>query len=211
MRDPHVQYKHQVREFKSKIFRVWNPKQVYEDFEKLQDDILQGRKSVEDRVAAFWNAYHQMASKHGPVEGLEVPEEYKGAITFKEEEEEDLDELVTKSESTNIVGDFFWAYSSVPGSVSPGDAPSAGAWFFLDMKKNNKNKFADLSIRILDKLSAQEDEQKSRETDYTKAMGLLEAAAEKHCPSEILGEIRGTIRRGAKRIRKQSEISSANN
>lgn len=208
MRDKHVQYKHEVREFKSKIYRAWNPKHIYKDFEKLQADILQGRKSVEDRTAAFWQAYHQMASKHGPVEGLEVPEEHKGEINF---EEEDLDDLVTKSESTNIVGDFFWAYSSVPGNVSPADAPSAGAWFFLDMKKNNKNKFADLSIRILDKLAAQEDEQKSRETDYTKAMGLLESAAEKHLSSESLGDIRGAIRRGAQRIRKQSEVSSADN
>ena len=208
-RDPPTQYKHAVKEHKSIIYRAWNPQNHYEKFEKLQAELLGGRKDVEDRIAAFWKAYITVASEVGPVDGLDVPEKYQGEITFKpEEEEESLDELVNKSDSTNIVGDFFWAYSSVPNNVSPADAPSAGAWFFLDMKKNNKNKFADLSIRILDKLAAQEDEQKSREADYTKAMGLLEAAAEKHLSGKKLGEVRRTVRRGAERIRKQSEVST---
>jgi len=206
-RDTRNKYRAAVRESKSKIYRAWKTKETYKNFEKLQETLLEGRWQLEDRLGAFWKAYCTMASEHGPVEGVEVPEAYKGEIKFTpQEEEESLDELVNKSETTNIVGDFFWAYSSVPNSVTPADAPSAGAWFFLDMKKTNKNKFADLSIRILDKLAAQEDEQKSREADYTKAMGLLEAAAEKHCPGQAFGEIRQSIRRGAERIRSQSEV-----
>jgi hypothetical protein len=91
------------------------------------------------------------------------------------------------------------------------DAPSAGAWFFLDMKKNNKNKFADLSIRILDKLAAQEDEQKSRKADYTAAMGLLEGAAAKHLSGEKLGDVRRAIRRGAERVGEQSTVPAESN
>ena len=200
-------YKAATKASRSKIYRAWNNKNLYEPFEELQKTLLDGRETLEDRLSAFWKAYCSIASESGPIEDLEVPEEYQGEITFSEPEvEESLDTLVNKSESTNIVGDFFWAYSSVPGNVSPADAPSAGAWFFLDMKKTKKNKFADLSIRILDKLAAQEDEQKSRETDYRKAMGLLEAAAEEHCSGKALGEIRRSIRRGSERIRSQSEV-----
>ena len=206
-RDTRNKYRATVRESKSKIYRAWKTKETYKKFEELQETYLEGRWQLEDRLAAFWKAYCTMATENGLVEGVEVPEEYKGEIKLApQEEEESLEELVNKSETTNIVGDFFWAYSSVPNSVTPADAPSAGAWFFLDMKRTNKNKFADLSIRILDKLAAQEDEQKSREADYTKAMGLLEAAAEKHCPRQAFGEIRKSIRRGAERIRSQSEV-----
>ena len=206
-RDTRNKYRATVRESKSKIYRAWKTKETYKKFEELQETRLEGRWQLEDRLAAFWKAYCTMATEHGLVEGVEVPEEYKGEIKLApQEEEESLEELVNKSETTNIVGDFFWAYSSVPNSVTPADAPSAGAWFFLDMKKTNKNKFADLSIRILDKLAAQEDEQKSREADYTKAMGLLEAASEKHCPGQVFGQIRKSIRRGAERIRSQSEV-----
>ena len=206
-RDTRNKYRATVRESKSKIYRAWKTKETYKKFEELQETFLEGRWQLEDRLAAFWKAYCTMATENGLVEGVEVPEEYKGEIKLApQEEEESLEELVNKSETTNIVGDFFWAYSSVPNSVTPADAPSAGAWFFLDMKKTNKNKFADLSIRILDKLAAQEDEQKSREADYTKAMGLLEAASEKHCPGQVFGQIRKSIRRGAERIRSQSEV-----
>ena len=206
-RDTRNKYRATVRESKSKIYRAWKTKETYKKFEELQETYLEGRWQLEDRLAAFWKAYCTMATEHGLVEGVEVPEEYKGEIKLApQEEEESLEELVNKSETTNIVGDFFWAYSSVPNSVTPADAPSAGAWFFLDMKRTNKNKFADLSIRILDKLAAQEDEQKSREADYTKAMGLLEAASEKHCPGQVFGQIRKSIRRGAERIRSQSEV-----
>jgi len=201
-----------VGEYKSVIYRAWKPKKAWDTFEDLCKELEGGSRTADVRIKAFWQAYHVIASDIGPIEGLEVPEEFLGEITFEEPEEpESLDVLLNKSESTNIVGDFFWAYQTPPDSASPKDAPSAGAWFFLDMKKTNKNKFADLSIRILDKLAAQEDEQKSRETDYTKAMGLLEAAAEKHLSSEKLGDVRRTIRRGAERIRKQSEISSGTN
>ena len=200
----------EVGEYKSLIFRAWSPIKVWGDFDSLHKELVDGSRDSDVKIKAFWKAYHTIASEVGPIEGLEVPEEHQGEITFKEPDES-LDVLLNKSESTNIVGDFFWAYQTPPTTASPEDAPSAGAWFFLDMKKTNKNKFADLSIRILDKLSAQEDEQKSRETDYTKAMGLLEAAAEKHLPSKKLGDIRRTIRRGAERIRKQSEISSGTN
>ena len=206
-RDTRNKYRATVRESKSKIYRAWKTKETYKKFEELQETRLEGRWQLEDRLAAFWKAYCTMATEHGLVEGVEVPEEYKGEIKLApQEEEESLEELVNKSETTNIVGDFFWAYSSVPNSVTPADAPSAGAWFFLDMKKTNKNKFADLSKRILDKLAAQEDEQKSREADYTKAMGLLEAASEKHCPGQVFGQIRKSIRRGAERIRSQTEV-----
>ena len=206
-RDTRNKYRATVRESKSKIYRAWKTKETYKKFEELQETFLEGRWQLEDRLAAFWKAYCTMATENGLVEGVEVPEEYKGEIKLApQEEEESLEELVNKSETTNIVGDFFWAYSSVPNSVTPADAPSAGAWFFLDMKKTNKNKFADLSIRILDTLAAQEDEQKSREADYTKAMGLLEAASEKHCPGQVFGQIRKSIRRGAERIRSQSEV-----
>jgi len=196
-----------LKEHKSIIYRAWNPKKVWKDFESLYKELEGKSKDPDHRIKSFWKAYHTMASEVGPIETLEVPEEYQGEITFKEPDDS-LDSLLKKSESTNIVGDFFWAYQTPPATASPEDAPSAGAWFFLDMKKNNKNKFADLSIRILDKLAAQEDEQKSREADYTEAMGLLEGAAEKHLSSEVLGDVRRTIRRGAERIRKQSEISS---
>ena len=199
-----------LREHKSLIYRTWNPKKIWGDFESLFKELEGDSKDPEFRIKAFWKAYHTIASEVGPIENLKVPEEYQGEITFKEPDDP-LEELLKKSESTNIVGDFFWAYQTPPTTASPEDAPSAGAWFFLDMKKTNKNKFADLSIRILDKLAAQEDEQKSRETDYTKAMGLLEAAAEKHLPSEIVGDVRRTIRRGAERIREQSEISAGTN
>ena len=200
----------EIGEYKSLIFRTWNPIKVWDNFDSLYKELVNGSRDSDVKIKAFWKAYHAIAAEFGPVEGLEVPEEYQEGTPDKEPDDS-LDSLLTKSESTNIVGDFFWAYQTPPTTASPEDAPSAGAWFFLDMKKTNKNKFADLSIRILDKLAAQEDEQKSRETDYTKAMGLLEAAAEKHLSSEKLGDVRRTIRRGAERIRKQSEISSGTN
>ena len=195
----------EVGKYKSLIYNVWKKPSQRQEFVDIQDNLLKGSRKHEDRIKAFWTAYTKMAAEYGYIEGIELPEEYEEA---PKESDDSLDSLLKKSESTNIVGDFFWAYQTPPATASPEDAPSAGAWFFLDMKKNNKNKFADLSIRILDKLAAQEDEQKSREADYTEAMGLLEGAAEKHLSSEVLGDVRRTIRRGAERIRKQSEISS---
>lgn len=197
----------EVGKYKSLIYNVWKKPSQRQEFIDIQDSILKGSRKHEDRIKAFWAAYTKMAAEYGYIEGIELPEEHEAP----KETDDSLDSLLKKSESTNIVGDFFWAYQTPPATASPEDAPSAGAWFFLDMKKNNKNKFADLSIRILDKLAAQEDEQKSRETDYTKAMGLLEAAAEKHLSSEELGDVRRTIRRGAERIKEQSEISSGTN
>ena len=198
----------EVGEYKSLIYNVWKKPSQRQEFVDIQDNLLKGSRKHEDRIKAFWAAYTKMAAEYGYIEGIELPEEYEEA---PKQPDDSLDSLLKKSESTNIVGDFFWAYQTPPTTASPEDAPSAGAWFFLDMKKNNKNKFADLSIRILDKLAAQEDEQKSREADYTKAMGLLEAAAEKHLSSEELGDVRRTIRRGAERIKEQSEISSGTN
>ena len=197
----------EVGKYKSLIYNVWKKPSQRQEFIDIQDSILKGSRKHEDRIKAFWAAYTKMAAEYGYIEGIELPEEHEAP----KETDDSLDSLLKKSESTNIVGDFFWAYQTPPATASPEDAPSAGAWFFLDMKKNNKNKFADLSIRILDKLAAQEDEQKSREADYTKAMGLLEAAAEKHLSSEELGDVRRTIRRGAERIKEQSEISSGTN
>ena len=197
----------EVGEYKSLIYNVWKKPSQRQEFVDIQDNLLKGSRKHEDRIKAFWAAYTKMAAEYGYIEGIELPEGQEEP----KETGDSLDSLLKKSESTNIIGDFFWAYQTPPTTASPEDAPSAGAWFFLDMKKNNKNKFADLSIRILDKLAAQEDEQKSRETDYTKAMGLLEAAAEKHLSSEELGDVRRTIRRGAERIKEQSEISSGTN
>ena len=197
----------EVGKYKSLIYNVWKKPSQRQEFIDIQDSILKGSRKHEDRIKAFWAAYTKMAAEYGYIEGIELPEEHEAPKAA----DDSLDSLLKKSESTNIVGDFFWAYQTPPATASPEDAPSAGAWFFLDMKKNNKNKFADLSIRILDKLAAQEDEQKSRETDYTKAMGLLEAAAEKHLSSKELGDVRRTIRRGAERIKEQSEISSGTN
>tara|TARA_R110002073_G_scaffold132031_6_gene278846 strand:- start:271 stop:888 length:618 start_codon:yes stop_codon:yes gene_type:complete len=196
----------EVGKYKSLIYNVWKKPSQRQEFIDIQDSLLKGSRKHEDRIKAFWAAYTKMAAEYGYIEGIELPEGLE-----EKEPDDSLDSLLTKSESTNIIGDFFWAYQTPPTTASPEDAPSAGAWFFLDMKKTNKNKFADLSIRILDKLAAQEDEQKSRETDYTKAMGLLEAAAEKHLSSEKLGDVRRTIRRGAERIRKQSEVSAGTN
>jgi len=196
----------EVGEYKSLIYNVWKKPSQRQEFVDIQDNLLKGSRKHEDRIKAFWAAYTKMAAEYGYIEGIELPEGLEEKETV-----DSLDSLLKKSESTNIIGDFFWAYQTPPTTASPEDAPSAGAWFFLDMKKNNKNKFADLSIRILDKLAAQEDEQKSRETDYTKAMGLLEGAAEKHLSSEELGDVRRTIRRGAERIKEQSEISSGTN
>ena len=195
----------EVGKYKRLIYHVWKKPSQRQEIVDIQDSILKGSRKHEDRIKAFWAAYTKMAAEYGYIEGIELPEGHKEP---PKETDDSLDSLLKKSESTNIVGDFFWAYQTPPATASPEDAPSAGAWFFLDMKKNNKNKFADLSIRILDKLAAQEDEQKSREADYTKAMGLLEGAAEKHLSSEELGEIRRTIRRGSERIKEQSEISS---
>lgn len=197
----------EVGKYKSLIYNVWKKPSQRQEFIDIQDSILKGSRKHEDRIKAFWAAYTKMAAEYGYIEGIELPEEHEASKAA----DDSLDSLLKKSESTNIVGDFFWAYQTPPATASPEDAPSAGAWFFLDMKKNNKNKFADLSIRILDKLAAQEDEQKSREADYTKAMGLLEAAAEKHLSSKELGDVRRTIRRGAERIKEQSEISSGTN
>jgi len=196
----------EVGKYKSLIYNVWKKPSQRQEFVDIQDNLLKGSRKHEDRIKAFWAAYTKMAAEYGYIEGIELPEGLEEKETV-----DSLDSLLKKSESTNIIGDFFWAYQTPPTTASPEDAPSAGAWFFLDMKKNNKNKFADLSIRILDKLAAQEDEQKSRETDYTKAMGLLEGAAEKHLSSEELGDVRRTIRRGAERIKEQSEISSGTN
>ena len=200
-------FSEEIGEYKSLIFRAWNPIKVWDNFDALYKELVDGSRNSDVKIKAFWKAYHAISAEFGPVDGIEVPEAHQEG-TPAIEPDDSLDSLLKKSESTNIIGDFFWAYQTPPTTASPEDAPSAGAWFFLDMKKTNKNKFADLSIRILDKLAAQEDEQKSRETDYTKAMGLLEAAAEKHLSSEELGDVRRTIRRGAERIRKQSEVSA---
>ena len=203
------QFSAEISPYKKVIFRAWNPKKIWDDFDALCKELADGSRDTDVKLKAFWKAYHTVSAEVGPVDGIEVPEEYREGAP--KEPDDSLDSLLKKSESTNIVGDFFWAYQTPPATASPEDAPSAGAWFFLDMKKNNKNKFADLSIRILDKLAAQEDEQKSREADYTAAMGLLEGAAEKHLSSEKLGDVRRAIRRGAERIREQSEISSGTN
>jgi hypothetical protein len=193
-----------VGKYKSIIFRGWKAPAQVKEFDELQDKLLAGSRQTEDKIKAFWGAYIQMAKEYGELEGVEVPEEYEAPP------DEPLDALLKKSESTNIVADFLWAYEAARTAVIE-EAPSAGAWFFFDMRKNNKNKFADLTLRILDRLAAQQDEQKSREADYTKAMGLLEGAAEKHFPGKRLGDIRTNIRRGAKRIREQSALSSESN
>ena len=203
------QFSAEISPYKKVIFRAWNPQKIWGDFDALCKELAGGSRDTDVKLKAFWKAYYTVSAEVGPVDGIEVPEEYREGTP--KEPDDSLDSLLKKSESTNIVGDFFWAYQTPPTTASPEDAPSAGAWFFLDMKKNNKNKFADLSIRILDKLAAQEDEQKSREADYTAAMGLLEGAAENHLSSEKLGDVRRAIRRGAERIREQSEVSSGTN
>ena len=103
-RDTRNKYRATVRESKSKIYRAWKTKETYKKFEELQETYLEGRWQLEDRLAAFWKAYCTMATEHGLVEGVEVPEEYKGEIKLApQEEEESLEELVNKSETTNIV------------------------------------------------------------------------------------------------------------
>ena len=154
------QFSAEISPYKKVIFRAWNPQKVWGDFDALCKELAGGSRDTDVKLKAFWKAYHTVSAEVGPVDGIEVPEEYREGAP--REPDDSLDSLLKKSESTNIVGDFFWAYQTPPTTASPEDAPSAGAWFFLDMKKNNKNKFADLSIRILDKLAAQEDEQKSR-------------------------------------------------
>ena len=193
---------------KSLIWRAWKSRAQREEFEELQEKLLAGSRDSNERITAFWAAYIHFSKEYGPVESVEVPEEYQEKPEEKPEGET-LEVLIKKSESTNIVADFLWAYES-PKMASPEDAPSAGAWFFFDMRKNNKNKFADLTLRILDRLAAQQDEQKSREADYTEAVGLLEGAAEKHFSSKNFGELRRTIRRGAERIREQSAVPTEN-
>lgn len=193
-----------IGKYRSLIFRGWKSPSQRQEFDELQEKLSAGSRQADDRIKAFWEAYVQMSKEHGEIEGVEVPEEYLAPP------DEPLDVLLKKSESTNIVADFLWAYEA-PRATTTEEAPSAGAWFFFDMRKNNKNKFADLTLRILDRLAAQQDEQKSREADYTKAMGLLEGAAEKHFPVKRLGDIRTNIRRGAKRIREQSALPSESN
>jgi hypothetical protein len=199
----------EVGEYKSLIYNVWKKPSQRQEFVDIQDKTLKGSRKYEDRIHAFWTAYTQMSVEYGPIDGIEIPKEYQGEAP--KEPDDSLDSLLKRSESSDILSDFYWAYGIDPLSASRENAPSAGAWFFLDMKKNNKNKFADLSIRILDKLAAQEDEQKSRKADYTAAMGLLEGAAEKHLSGEKLGNVRESIRRGAERVGEQSTVPAGNN
>ena len=202
----------EVGEYKSLIYNVWKKPSQRQEFVDIQDKILEGSRKYADRIHAFWTAYTKMAAEYGPIEGIEVPKEYQEEAPKKPDDSLDsLDSLLKKSESSDILSDFYWAYGIDPLSASRENAPSAGAWFFLDMKKNNKNKFADLSIRILDKLAAQEDEQKSRKADYTAAMGLLEGAAEKHLSGERLRNVRESIRRGAERVGEQPAVPAENN
>jgi len=193
-----------VGKYKSLLYRSWTTKDRREEFDALQEKYCAGSRAAEDRIAAFWRSYSEMAAEYGAIEGIEVPEEYQLAPE-EPATDESLETLQKKANSTNILEDFDWAYQA-PKTATIEEAPSAGAWFFYDMRKNNKNKFADLTLRVLDRLAAQQDEQKSRKADYKEAVGLLEGAAEKHLQPEELRELRGVLHRGAERVEGQSAV-----
>ena len=206
MKNHKSKYSLAVGKYKSLLYRAWTTKERREEFDSLQQKYCAGSRVAEDRIAAFWKSYAEMAKEHGAIEGIEVPEEHQVAPE-EPSTDESLETLQKKANSTNILEDFDWAYQA-PKTAVIEEAPSAGAWFFYDMRKNNKNKFADLTLRVLDRLAAQQDEQKSRKADYTEAVGLLEGAAEKHFSSKNFGELRRTIRRGAERVEGQSAVPS---
>lgn len=202
MKNHKSKYSLTVGKYKSLLYRAWTTKTRREEFDALQEKHAAGSRAADDRIAAFWKAYSEMAEEHGAIEGIEIPEEHQVA---PEPENDSLESFQKTANSTNILEDFDWAYQA-PKTATMEEAPSAGAWFFYDMRKNNKNKFADLTLRVLDRLAAQQDEQKSRKADYTEAVGLLEGAAEKHLQPEELRELRGVLHRGAKRVEGQSAL-----
>ena len=204
MKNHKSKYSLAVGKYKSLLYRAWTTKTRREEFDALQEKYAAGSRAADDRIAAFWKAYSEMAKEYGAIEGIEIPEEHQ-AVEEPLAEDESLESLQKKANSTNILEDFDWAYQA-PKTATMEEAPSAGAWFFYDMRKNNKNKFADLTLRVLDRLAAQQDEQKSRKADYTEAVGLLEGAAEKHLQPEELRELRGVLHRGAQRVEGQSAL-----
>jgi hypothetical protein len=204
MKNHKSKYSLAVGKYKSLLYRAWTTKDRREEFDALQEKYCAGSRAAEDRIAAFWKAYSEMAKEHGAIEGIEVPEGYTAE---EPPADESLETLQKKANSTNILEDFDWAYQA-PKTAVIEEAPSAGAWFFYDMRKNNKNKFADLTLRVLDRLAAQQDEQKSRKADYAEAVGLLEGAAEKHFEPKDFRKLRGAVRRGAQRVEGQSAVPS---
>ena len=147
-----------------------------------------------------------MSGELGPVEGVEVPEEY--VVEEVIEEEVSLDEVITESRSVDIMGDFKWAYDTDPTTACRDDAPSAGAWFFLHMKKTNSNKFTDFTFKISERDAALKDEQASRKANYRKAVGLLEEAAKENLEIEDYREVRETIRSRSERFESKPAVST---
>ena len=199
-------FSEEIGKYRSLIFRAWSTKPNRDQFEGLQKRFLAGSRAHAERLKAFWAAYQEMSAELGPVEGIEVPEEY--LIEEAEEEEVVLEEVITESRSVDIMGDFKWAYDTDPSTACRDDAPSAGAWFFLHMKKTNSNKFTDFTFKISERDAALKDEQASRKANYRKSMGLLEQAAKEHLDGKDYREVRKSIRLGAERFESKPTVST---
>lgn len=199
-------FSEEIGEYRSLIFRAWKSPSQRDQFDGLQKRFLAGSRAHAERLKAFWAAYQEMSVELGPVEGVEIPEEY--IIEQVEEEEVDVEEVITESRSVDIMGDFKWAYDTDPTTACRDDAPSAGAWFFLHMKKTNSNKFTDFTFKISERDAALKDEQASRKANYRKAVGLLEEAAKEHLESEDYREVRESLRLGAERFESKPAVST---
>ena len=199
-------FSEEVGEYRSLIFRAWSTKPNRDQFDGLQKRFCAGSRAHAERLKSFWAAYQEMSQELGPVEGIEVPEEY----LIEEEAPVNIELVINESRSVDIMGDFKWAYDTDPTTACRDDAPSAGAWFFLHMKKTNSNKFTDFTFKISERDAALKDEQKSRKANYRKAVGLLEEAAKENLESEDYREVRETIRRRSKRFESEPAVSTEN-
>ena len=69
-------FSEEIGEYRSLIFRAWSTKPQRDQFEGLQKRFLAGSRVHDDRLKSVWEAYQEMSGELGPVEGVEVPEEY---------------------------------------------------------------------------------------------------------------------------------------
>ena len=86
------QFSAEISPYKKGIFRAWNPQKIWGDFDALCKELAGGSRDTDVKLKAFWKAYYTVSAEVGPVDGIEVPEEYREATP--KEPDDSLDSLL---------------------------------------------------------------------------------------------------------------------
>lgn len=170
-------YRSRMSEYNSTIFRQWNPRGLWNRFDETRKDLEAGhagKPSIEDRVRYFWHAF-QIIYPQCPIE-VEVPEEYR--IETDVAVDSSVTDVSIPTATADVFGDWEWAYTTDERNKTQNDCPTPGAWTFLDFKRRNPAKWAEVCLKFEAIKRVKEDEQAGREADLTATFRMLEEAAE---------------------------------